>query len=265
MRVVIALALWAACLAAAAQVPFSFGVFGDTPYHALESLAAAQLLRDMDREGMAFVVHVGDVKRAAEPCSNELFRERRELLDASPRPLVFVPGDNEWTDCHVRAAGAHDPLHRLDALRALFFGGDESLGRTRIRLARQSEDARFRPYRENTRWIAGGIVFAAFNVPGSNNNLGRNAEDGRGARRTHDGELRLARASGRGRPPAGHARAGRVRARRSTVRQRALAAATATKAGGRRCVSRPLRWASRCCSCTATGTPTASTSRSPIR
>ncbi len=176
MRVVIALALWAACLAAAAQVPFSFGVFGDTPYHALESLAAAQLLRDMDREGMAFVVHVGDVKRAAEPCSDELFRERRELLDASPRPLVFVPGDNEWTDCHVRAAGAHDPLHRLDALRALFFGGDESLGRARIRLARQSEDARFRPYRENTRWIAGGIVFAAFNVPGSNNNLGRNAK-----------------------------------------------------------------------------------------
>jgi hypothetical protein len=170
--------------AAGAQVPFAFGVFGDTPYHPLEVPAVAQMLRDMDRAGMAFVVNVGDIKRASELCSNDVLRERHALLDASPRPLVFTPGDNEWVDCYTQAAGEYVPRERLDALRALFFPDDESLGRARIRVVRQSDEPRFRPYRENARWIAGGIVFATFNVPGSNNNLGEGtAQDDQTARR----------------------------------------------------------------------------------
>jgi len=188
VRALAGLALLLAAAAAGAQVPFSFGVFGDAPYFPHETPAVAQLLRDMDRAGMAFVVNIGDIKRAAEPCSNDVLRERHALLDASARPLVFTPGDNEWTDCHSEAAGAYDPRERLDALRVLFFPSDESLGGTTLRLARQSEDPRFRPYRENARWIAGGIVFATFNVPGSNNNLMRgSAKDDETARRASRG------------------------------------------------------------------------------
>jgi hypothetical protein len=184
VRTLAALALWCAASAASAQVPFAFGVFGDTPYHPLEVPAAAQMLRDMDRAGMAFVVNVGDIKRSSEPCSNDVLRDRYALLDASPRPLFFTPGDNEWVDCYGQAAGEYDPRERLEALRALFFPGDESLGRARIRLVRQSDEPRFRPYRENARWIAGGIVFATFNVPGSNNNLGGGTpKDDQAARR----------------------------------------------------------------------------------
>jgi hypothetical protein len=184
VRALAGLALWLAVSVAGAQVPFAFGVFGDTPYHLLEIPAVAQMLRDMDRAGVAFIVNVGDIKRASEPCSNDVLRERHALLDASPRPLVFTPGDNEWVDCYTPAAGEYVPRERLDALRALFFPDDESLGRTRIRLVRQSDDPRFRPYRENARWVAGGIVFATFNVPGSNNNLGQGAaKDDQTARR----------------------------------------------------------------------------------
>jgi hypothetical protein len=184
VRALAGLALWAAAAVAGAQTPFSFGVFGDTPYHPLEIPVVAQMLRDMDRADMAFVVNVGDIKRASEPCSNDVFRERHALLDASPRPLVFTPGDNEWVDCHIRAAGEYDPRERLDALRLLFFASDESIGQARLRVARQSEDPRFRPWRENARWVAGGIVFATFNVPGSNNNLGRGTpRDDEAARR----------------------------------------------------------------------------------
>jgi hypothetical protein len=176
VRALLATALAVCSTAAFAQgVAFSFAVFGDTPYNAFEAAAVARLLHETDRAGMAFVVHVGDLKAAAEPCSDRLFRERRELLDASPRPLVYVPGDNEWTDCHRASAGGYHPRERLDALRALFFRDDESLGRHRLRLVRQSDDPRFRAYRENARWIASNVVFATFNVPGSNNNLGRNA------------------------------------------------------------------------------------------
>jgi hypothetical protein len=68
-----------------------------------------------------------------------------------------------------------DPVERLNRLRATYFAGDTSLGNRSLRLARQSDDARFRAYRENVRWLVGGIVFVALNIPGSNNNLGRNA------------------------------------------------------------------------------------------
>ena len=176
MRALLAVALAAWSAAAFAQgVAFSFAVLGDTPYNALEALAVQHVLREADQAGVAFVVHVGDLKAASEPCSDRLLRERRALLDASPRPLVYVPGDNEWTDCYRQSAGGYDPRERLDAVRRLFFADDESLGRQKLRLVRQGdEDPRFRPYRENVRWIAGNVVFVTLNVPGSNNNLGRN-------------------------------------------------------------------------------------------
>jgi hypothetical protein len=187
-RALAGLALLFTASIAGAQTPFSFAVFGDTPYHPLEVPAVRQLLLDVDRAGMAFVVNIGDIKRASEPCSNDVFRERHALLDASPRPLVFTPGDNEWTDCYSTAAGEYDPRERLDALRVLFFASDESLGQTRLRVTRQSDDPRFRPYRENARWIAGGVVFATFNVPGGNNNLMQGpAKDDETARRASRG------------------------------------------------------------------------------
>lgn len=176
MRALLAAVLAAASAAAFAQgVAFSFAVFADTPYNAFEAVAVERVLREADQAGVAFVVHVGDLKAASEPCSDRLFRERRALLDASPRPLVYVPGDNDWTDCHRQSAGGYDPRERLDALRRLFFTDDESLGRQKLRVVRQSDgDPRFRSYRENVRWIAGNVVFVTLNVPGSNNNLGRN-------------------------------------------------------------------------------------------
>jgi hypothetical protein len=173
VRLVAALALAALSAVAAAQVPFSFAVFGDTPYNPLEVAAVPHLLREIDRADMAFVVHVGDLKSASEPCSDRLLRERYALLDASPPPLVYVPGDNDWTDCHGASAGGYHPRERLERLRALFFASDESLGRRKLRLARESDDPRFRPYQENVRWVAGNVVFVTLNIPASNNNLGR--------------------------------------------------------------------------------------------
>jgi len=38
-----------------------------------------------------------------------------------PIPVVYTPGENEWTDCHRANNGAYDPLERLSALRQVFF------------------------------------------------------------------------------------------------------------------------------------------------
>jgi hypothetical protein len=170
------LALGALAAASQSAERFSFAVFGDTPYFAHEEAGVARLLESLREARVAFVVHVGDLKAGSTPCSDEVFADRLRLLDVSPVPLVFVPGDNDWTDCHRAGAGRHDPLERLDRLRALFHAGETSLGDRSLRLTRQGQDGRFRAYRENARWLVGGVVFVTLNIPGSNNNLGRNPD-----------------------------------------------------------------------------------------
>lgn len=173
MRPIAAIALALAVSLAHASDRFSFAALGDTPYFPHEVLALQRLLASLGDAGVAFAVHVGDLKSGSSPCTDELLAERRAMLDAARVPLVFVPGDNDWTDCHREAAGGFDPLERLAHLREHFFGGEASLGRRPLGLARQSAGPRFAVYRENARWTKGGVVFVTLNVPGSNNNLGR--------------------------------------------------------------------------------------------
>jgi hypothetical protein len=155
-----------------AQGSFSFAVIGDTPYFAIEERGFVTMLRELDAAPLAFVVHVGDIKRGSAPCTDALYMDRKALFDASVHPFIYLPGDNDWTDCHATGA---DPLERLAALRRIFYSGDESLGKHRIALERQSRDPRFSEYRENVRWRYGDVLFVGLNVPGSNNNLGRAA------------------------------------------------------------------------------------------
>jgi hypothetical protein len=163
-------ALCAALTASAAE--FTFGALGDAPYTRFEEAHFPGLLAGMSSEDLAFVVHVGDFKSARAPCSDELFRQRREWFDRVRHPFVFVPGDNEWTDCSGFQAGGHDPLERLAKLRELFSGGEESLGRRRIKLARQSPD-----YPEHARWRHGDVLFVTLNVPGNANNARQMPEE----------------------------------------------------------------------------------------
>ena len=148
----------------------SFGLFGDTPYSRWEREHLPDLIAEMDREPLAFVVHVGDIKNGSSVCSDEVLTDIRGVFQASRTPLVYVPGDNEWTDCHRKSNGGYDPLERLAKLRELFFVGDAALGQRTMALTRQSRDPAFASYRENVRWEAGGVLFVGLNVPGSENN-----------------------------------------------------------------------------------------------
>jgi len=170
---VAALALASGCASTAVPVPgpgsFSFGAFGDMPYFRHEQAWTEDILREMDALPLAFVVHNGDIKRGSTPCSEEVYQWNLRLFQSSAHPLIYVPGDNEWSDCHRTGA---DPLERLARLRAIFHAGDESLGKRRIRLDRQSASPTFAAYRENVRWAHGGVLFVTLNMPGGNNNLG---------------------------------------------------------------------------------------------
>ena len=155
---------------AACAQGLSFGLFGDTPYSHWEREQLPDLIAHMDREGLAFVIHDGDIKSGDSVCSDVVLRDVLAVFQASETPLVYVPGDNEWTDCHRRSNGRYDPLERLDKLRELFFAGDSALGQRPLALERQSRDPAFARYRENVRWQAGGALFVGLNLPGSQNN-----------------------------------------------------------------------------------------------
>jgi len=171
------LALYTGLAPAQAPARFSFAIVGDAPYNRFEETVFKGMLEEIDREDLAFVVHVGDIKSGSSPCSDEVYEQRKHLFQASRHAFILVPGDNEWTDCHRKAAGGYDPLERLDKLRQVFFSGDSSLGQSTLKLQRQSDDpdtaAAFRAYRENVRWVANGILFIGLNIPGSNDNFGR--------------------------------------------------------------------------------------------
>jgi hypothetical protein len=158
-------------LSGCASGRFDFALVGDQQYDAESEAQFPRLLADIDRAEVHFVVHVGDFKPGTTvPCTDELLRGRKAQLDASRHPLIYTPGDNDWTDCHNPKAGGYVPEERLSALRRIFFSEKLSLGRRKLELEQQAA------FPENLRWRRAGVVFLTLHLVGSNNNLGRSAE-----------------------------------------------------------------------------------------
>jgi len=149
---------------AASDSRYDIALIGDQQYRAATEPDFVRLMQAIDTASVAFVVHVGDIKAGATPCSDSLLTARRDQFDRSTHPFVYLFGDNEWSDCYV---SGFDPLERQRKLRELFAGGDRSLGRSTIALERQSSDPRFSEYRENVRWVRGPVVYIGLDVPGT--------------------------------------------------------------------------------------------------
>jgi hypothetical protein len=156
---------------------FTFAALGDTPYFDSEEASFIGVIAEMNREPLAFAVHVGDFKSGHSECSDALYQQRRQWFELSAHPFIFVPGDNDWTDCWRTFSGGYDTRERLQKLRELFFSGPTSLGQRRMPLIRQLEPEKKRSYPEHARWLHEGILFVTLNVPGSYNNATRDREE----------------------------------------------------------------------------------------
>jgi hypothetical protein len=171
---------------------------GDAPYNAEEEAQFIGVLAEVNRANVSFVVHVGDFKSGHSDCSDDVYRQRKEWFGLSHQPFVYLPGDNDWTDCWRTTAGNYQPAERLSMLRELFFSEPRSLGQRSMELARQTHGAASHPYPEHARWVYQGIVFATLNVPGGDNNRARDREEFRArdaaARSRLEGAFQLARA-----------------------------------------------------------------------
>jgi hypothetical protein len=163
---------------------FTVGLFGDMPYNAQGRAEYPNLVQDINANHVAFSVFDGDLKAGGDgPCSDSLYTTSIANFNTLDRPLVWVPGDNDWTDCWGRYGPSQqpffDPEERLARERQLFDSTDQSLGRRTLTLDRESyEGGQWAQYSENVRWTYGNVVFIGLNVQGSNDNYPHAGVDG---------------------------------------------------------------------------------------
>lgn len=169
--------------------PITLAIFGDWPYSQVLLDNDSLLIKSINADkNVDTVIHLGDIHSGSMPCtsanilpaiatSNPNWNQRIFFdFQQFNAPLIYTPGDNEWTDCHKsKEKSSGDPLKELAAVRQLFFAKPgKSLGGTEKRVLSQAEafdaehpsDAQFV---ENVMWMDSRVVFVTINMPGSNN------------------------------------------------------------------------------------------------
>lgn len=167
----------------------TLAVFGDWPYSQNLKDSAQLLLDSVNRDPkIDLVLHVGDIHSGSMPCTGaglsplpstavpnwneDIYRLFQQFKD----PVVYTPGDNEWTDCHkTKEFTSGAPMNELEAVRNLFFAvPGQTLGIRQKRVVSQADV--FDPqhptdllFVENVMWQESQTVFVTLNVPGSNN------------------------------------------------------------------------------------------------
>ena len=192
----VAAALAVAAVQAAGTNPntLTLAVFGDSPYldpkfppHT-EFAATPAFIDTINADSsIQTVVHVGDIHSGSEPCTVAYDQSIAALWGAFQKPLVYTPGDNEWSDCtKTKEEPGSDfdnvvthpdmPLDQLAVVRTTFFANPGwTLGQHPMQVLSQANafdaahptDAQ---YVENVMWEQSKTVFVTVNVPGGSNN-----------------------------------------------------------------------------------------------
>jgi hypothetical protein len=154
----------------------TYAVIGDTPYGTpqLENFPNDVAEINADPQ-VQLTMHLGDIKNGSSQCTSSYFEQIRADFDRFADPLVYTPGDNEWTDCHRANNGAFWPAGpvlngdsrpaRLAEIHRIFFDHPGwTLGQHPRHVETQGGE-----YVENAMWHQVDVQFGDLNVPGSNN------------------------------------------------------------------------------------------------
>ena len=152
--------------AAGAAARYEIGLLGDMPYGDVGRTQYPNVIADINRHRLAFSAFDGDTKNGSERCDDGFYpANKAAYFDTFRQPIVYVVGDNEWTDCDRASDGGYDPTGRLALIRSTYFGSPFSLGQHKIRVQRQPG------YPENQRWTIGAVTYVGVNIVGSDNNF----------------------------------------------------------------------------------------------
>ena len=126
------------------------------------------------------VVHVGDIHSGQETCREDYDRDIFDLWKGYTEPLVYTPGDNEWSDCSKLPgqAPATNPWTNLQLVRSIFFANPGyTLGQNPMKVTTQADVAARgngnpddSAFVENVNFVKGGTLFITLNLPGGSNN-----------------------------------------------------------------------------------------------
>lgn len=148
----------------------SFGVVGDVPYGKKALARFPELVSSIEASSIGFLIHVGDIKAGSASCSDKMLSSRVKAISDIQRPTIFIPGDNDWTDCHRKRAGGYRPLERLQLLRKLAYPElGVSLGTPPMQLDSQASTAGLEEFPEHQYWTDENISFVTLHVLGSDN------------------------------------------------------------------------------------------------
>lgn len=184
----------------------TIAVFGDSPYGTTptdnsEFLATPAFIDSINADrDVSLVLHVGDIHSGKQYCTEDYDRSIYDMWMAFQHPLVYTPGDNEWTDCHKSKEGGGsynpstgqidykldasgnpidyaggNPVANLDLVRSIFFANPGYAIADHKRLFSQSQvNDRHHPgdakYVENVMWQQSKVLFVTVNIPGGSNN-----------------------------------------------------------------------------------------------
>jgi hypothetical protein len=148
---------------------FTFAVIGDIPYGDAQIAAFPARIDQLNADpDVQLIDHLGDIKSGSSQCTDAYFASIKTQFDRVKDPLVYTPGDNEWTDCHRPNNGSYNPLERLAAVRSTFFPQPgRTLGQRTVAVDSQAAEG----YPENVSYTRGDVAFAAVHIVGSNNSL----------------------------------------------------------------------------------------------
>jgi hypothetical protein len=192
----------------ALPAPYALAVYGDAPYgtsptDTAEYDATPAFIDSVNADpDVRAVLHVGDIHSGKQYCTAAYDTSIYTLWARFADPMIYTPGDNEWTDCHKAKEGggtynattgqidyvldpatgrpvdyaAGNPVANLALIRSVFYRQPgRTLGSGSMRVVSQAtaydrrhpQDAQFV---ENVLWVKRGIVFVTLNIPGGSNN-----------------------------------------------------------------------------------------------
>ena len=164
---ILSLGLW---ITHASAESFEFIALGDTAYcPEVDNPRYERLIEKINTVEPVFSIHVGDIGNPQTgSCTDSVVDTVFEQFSRFTHPLIYTPGDNEWTDCR---GPNDDPLERLEKLRTKFFSKPVSLGNKPMPVVRQSDESDHKQMVENLRWTWHDVQFATIHVPGGHNGL----------------------------------------------------------------------------------------------
>jgi hypothetical protein len=179
---VVAIVLAVAAPATADGPSDTLAVYGDAPYgvnndDTAQFTATPAFIGVVNADpNVDRVIHVGDIHSGKQFCSAAYDQSVFDLWTGFQDPLVFTPGDNEWTDCYKVKEGLQQPLEQLAFVRSIFFPHPGlTLGVHKQPVLSQA--FLFDPshpsdsnYVENVIWAQANTLFVTLNIPGGSNN-----------------------------------------------------------------------------------------------